>query len=205
MRSIFLRRSILPLLVLAAVACSDGSTAPSDLGEDFEPVELALDRIDRGETAPAVEDRQVPTLQRLLHEAVDRVRAERGAEAARRLIAPLRTILEAARDARQTGDIATARRLMREANLTAARIVIRVFGANVVTRVDAHLGTGIAALESKLAAGETDNPEQLQRVIERATERRTAIARLIERGAYPAALVLAAETLDRVRAASVLL
>ena len=200
MRSIALCRSLLPLMLLAAIACGDGATAPTDAEADFEPIELSLDRIDRGERAPAVNDG--PTLQRLLHEAVDRVRAEQGHETARQMILPLRALLLQARDARGAGDFTTARRLYREANLAAARIVLRVLGAGIAARLDERAADAVARYEEMLAAGEVQgNATQLRHLLDRVEDRRAVVARLIDAGARPLALVRAAEILDLLHAA----
>ena len=194
-----LRRFAVPLALLALVACGESATSPDDGASEFDPVELSLDRIDRGDRAPTGE-RELATLQRLLHDAVDEVREERGPEAVRRMLAPLRSLLETARTARQAGDHRAARRAMREANLVAARIVIRVLGTGVLETLHGDAEAAIGVLKARLDAGQAQNPAQLALLINRLEDRLALATRLQAAGALPAALLHLAGVIDMARA-----
>ena len=194
-----LRALIVPITIAAASACaSDSVTGPTADELGVEPVELSLDAMDRGDAVPRAEDRSVPMLQRLLHEAVAKVRAESGDVAARRLLAPLRTILSQARDARLAGNIVKARRLLHEANLVAARIVLRAFGPQVVDRLDAAVTTGLSALlqriaEIEAAGGDATRLARAATAVEQLQERAASVA---ERDVHVRAILLLAHALD---------
>ena len=193
----------LTLLTTSFACSSDKATSPIVDDAAFEPVELSLDAMDRGDVLPAVDDRSVPTLQRLLHEAVAKVRAERGDAAARRLLEPLRALLRDAREAREAGDLATARRTLQEANLAASRIVVAVFGPRVAERLNAAVADGLSALRGRIAEVEAQGGDatRLTRAANAVASLREAAARLVASGAYPRAVLLLAHALDVLRVA----
>lgn len=196
------RLSVIPMLALVfgAIACGDGATAPTD-ELAFDPVELSLDAMQRGDAAPRADDPRVPTLQRLLHQAVERVRAEQGDEAALRMLAPLRQLLAEAREARQRGDFVTARQKLHEANLLSARIIVRVFGPEVATRLASAVETGLAELETLIAAREAAGQDvtALRRAAQAIGLRHADMERAIAMHAYPRAVLIGAHTLDLLR------
>ncbi|HUF27688.1 MAG TPA: hypothetical protein VMM18_12000 [Gemmatimonadaceae bacterium] len=192
---------VVPILaLLGAMACGDGATAP---GEDLalDPVELSLDAMQRGEAAPRSEDAQIPTLQRLLHQAIERVRSEQGDQAARRLLAPIHQLLVEAREARLRGDLATARQKLHEANLHAARIIVHVFGPQVASRLAAAVESGLAELEAIIAAREEagEDVTALRRAAHAIGVRHAEMERAIALRAYPRAVLLGAHALDFLR------
>jgi len=204
MPTIALRRLLVVTTTAFALACaSDDVMAPTAEEAALEPIELSLDRIDRGEAAPADADRSVPTLQRLLHEAIVRVRAERGDAAARRLLEPLRDLLREAREAREAGDRETARRKLREANLVAARIVVRVFGTQVAPRLDSRVTEQLVVLHERIAETEAEGGDatRLRRAAEAVQSLQTTASRLMDAGAHPRAVVVLSHALDLLRAA----
>ena len=193
----------LTLLITSFACASDAATSPSPLVEEtsFDPVDLSLDAMDRGDALPAVDDRSVPTLQRILHEAVAKVRAERGDAAARRLLEPLHALLREARDARAAGDLTTARRALHEANLTAARIIVSVFGPRVAERLNAAVTDGLSALRGRIGEIEAGGGDatRLTQAAKAVASLRDAAARLVLAGAYPRAVLLSAHALDILR------
>jgi hypothetical protein len=197
-------RRLLPLTLLAAaVACSsDEPIGPAAVDDAPDPIELSLEALDRGEVPPGAEDHRVPTLQRLLHEAISRVRAEQGDAAARSLLEPVRTLLREAREAREAGDRAAARRKLQEANLAAARIVVHVFGPRVAERLNAAVATGLSALRARIAEIEAAGGDvtRLTRAASSVQSLHDAAARLIATGAYPRAVLLSSHALDILRA-----
>jgi len=198
-----LRRLLLPTLIAAAFACgSNDVTTPTADEAAIEPIELSVEAMDRGDAAPAVNDRTIPTLQRLLHEAVARVRSDRGDLAARRLLEPLRTLLREAREAREAGDLATARRKLQEANLAAARIIVRVFGPQVAERLNAQVTTGLAALRERIAEVEAGGGDatRLTRAANTVQSLQRTAVRLIAEGAHPRAVLVLAHAVDLIRA-----
>lgn len=204
MPTIALRRLLVVTTTAFALACaSDDVMAPTAEEAALEPIELSLDRIDRGEAAPADADRSVPTLQRLLHEAIQRVRAERGDAAARRLLEPLRELLREAREAREAGDRETARRILREANLVAARIVVRVFGTQVAPRLDSRVTEQLVVLHERIAETEAEGGDatRLRRAAEAVQSLQMTASRLMDAGAHPRAVVVLSHALDLLRAA----
>ena len=199
-------RGLLALFLLAtSFACaSDTATSPLVEESSFDPVELSLDAMDRGDALPSVDDRAVPTLQRLLHEAVAKVRAERGDAAARRLLEPLHALLREAREARAAGDLTAARRALHEANLTAARIIVSVFGPRVAERLNAAVTDGLSALRRRIGEIEAAGGDatRLTQAAKAVASLRDAAARLIAAGAYPRAVLLSAHALDVLRLAA---
>ena len=193
-------RGLLALTLLTTSFACSSDTATSPLVEEtsFEPVELSLDAMDRGDALPAVDDRSIPTLQRILHEAVAKVRAERGDAAARRLLEPVRALLREAREAREAGDLATARRTLQEANLTAARIIVSVFGNRVAERLNAAVTDGLAALRHRIGEIEAGGGDatRLTHAAKAVASLQDAAAHLVLVGAYPRAVVLLAHALD---------
>ena len=194
----------LTLLTTSFACSSDTATSPMVEETSFEPTELSLDAMDRGDVVPAVDDRSIPTLQRLLHEAVAKVRAERGDAAARRLLEPLRALLREAREAREAGDLATARRALHEANLTAARIIVSVFGSRVAERLNGAVTEGLSALRRRIAEIEAGGGDatRLTQAAKAVASLRDAAARLVLVGAYPRAVLLSAHALDILRLAA---
>lgn len=202
MPSLSLHRLLAVSLIAAMLACtSDEVLAPTAEEAALEPAELSLDRIDRGDRAPSAEDRSVPTLQRLLHEAVDKVRAEHGDAAARRMLEPLRTLLREAREARQAGDFEKARSKLREANLVAARIVVRVLGAEVVQRLEGVATEKLAELEARIAEVEADGGDatRLRRAANLVQSLLGAADRLDAAGAHARAVLVLVHALDVLR------
>lgn len=194
--------SVIPMLalVLGAMACGDGATAPAE-ELDFDPIELSLDAMQRGDAVPRADDARIPTLQRLLHQAVQRVREEQGDAAARRMLAPLHQLLVEAREARQRGDAVTARRKLHEANLYAARIIVRVLGPQVATRLAAAVESGLAELEAIIAAREEagEDVTALRRAAQAVRMRHADMERAIAANAHPRAVLLGAHALDVLR------
>jgi hypothetical protein len=194
----------LALLITSFACASDTATSPLVEETSFDPAELSLDAMDRGDPLPSVDDRSVPTLQRVLHEAVAKVRAERGDAAARRLLEPLHSLLSEARAAREAGDVTAARRALHEANLTAARIIVSVFGPRVTERLNAAVTDGLAALRRRIGEIEAGGGDatRLTQAAKAVASLQDAASRLVLVGAYPRAVVLLSHALDVLRLAA---
>lgn len=140
------------LVMLGVTACSDSPTAssPEDVVAELAPEEAIFADTS---TALTAERRTVPALAQLFRAALDKVRAEHGDDAVRRIVQPLHVLHREAREAWAAGNRPLARRKLEQARLEMARIVTVVFGPQVVTRVLAEAARGFEALRQRIETG----------------------------------------------------
>lgn len=118
---------LLPI-VLAVTSCDEAPTAPVDPRTELDISEAGADY------GPG-DRRGGRLLQGLLRRAVLQVHQEQGADAARAILEPVRRYRDAARLAREAGDLEGVRSAVHAARLETARVITEVLGVAVVDRV----------------------------------------------------------------------
>ncbi len=192
----------LPAVVLLLAACADGGpSAPADdadLSGDG-PLSTVLPDL-APEAGTAGTDRYVPTLERVLRRSVRVIRGERGDEAAGRVVAEARSLVQGVRDARGAGDAEAVTAAVRRLEVFEARVGLRVFGTRLLRHVHdeavRRLGAVRVSLEQAAAAGrDVSRPESGAKLV----RRRLAAAREAANNERPVvALAHAAHALDLV-------
>lgn len=182
--------------LLTVAACADPVDTPLAIGGEAASLpEIVIDRV---APAPGVPS---STIERLFARSIERIEATRGVVLADKARAEIESILALAEEARTSGDLATARLYVQQAELRSVRIIIGTFGPRLADRAILVAGEGLRRVERliterQLAGGDVGTLHHLAGAIR---EHRNAARQLAERDQAAEALLLAARAIDLAR------
>ena len=142
------------LAALAAVmmaACSGDTTAPDSAAADFELASFDVFGDGYGMAAGPRGLPGQPVVGRLLMQAIAKVRAEQGEDAARALLEPVHALRLEAHAARQAGDVELFREKIAAVHAAAAAIIVDILGAERAAEMIAFATARLADLDAVIA------------------------------------------------------